>query len=195
MVITRFLADLDNPIGGYFICKKADIPYWLHLYTDFAWVCQVVLPDATRIAEGRRKAKVDRMVLVNPQPITDFLEAEFTTKELIDISLKNVHVIPYIQSEAVLRGIIRINPVLLTHIPYVARSTELCNIAVYGDPKMLIDVPSYNQTKELCEYATMMDKSFVYLIKNTHMRDYVGSKLDRWWSVSQQRWKLGLEWS
>ena len=58
--------------GGFYICKKKDIGYWLRLHHN-PIICEAVLCEDSVIHKGRRKIRTDKIILQNPLPIREFL--------------------------------------------------------------------------------------------------------------------------
>lgn len=190
----RYVDSFDIPSGGFYICSKEDIPYWLDLYSDLQCVCEVTLPYGTSICVGERKIKVNRMILSNPVVISRFLELSFTKEELVNCSLELNAMIHHITRYDILKEILMKNINLFIHVQSVHRVPKLCWMAIEANPAYLAYVPYDNQSKELCLKAVSMDPKVVYAIICPALRSEIGRTINPWWNVTQERINLGLEW-
>lgn len=68
--------------GGFYVCEKKHIGYWLQMYRD-PIVCEAILKDDAEIYPIRHALKTNHIVLQNPLPIREFLKANPNLENII----------------------------------------------------------------------------------------------------------------
>jgi hypothetical protein len=70
--------------GGMYFCRLQDIPWWLDLYEDNAFIAEVhFLPQSNVERIGLRKFRVDWCILRNSVPIPKFVKRYFEPQDLL----------------------------------------------------------------------------------------------------------------
>jgi hypothetical protein len=96
-VYEKPLKDLSHKDGGFYLCKKKDIGYWLRLYHD-PIICEAVLCDESVVFKGGRKIKTDRFILQNPLPVRVFMSQQ-NEETLIDYVYDDGLALEYIDEQ------------------------------------------------------------------------------------------------
>ncbi len=82
--------------GGMYFCRIQDIPWWLDLYEDNAFIAEVhFLPQSNVERIGLRKFRVDWCILRNSVPIPKFVKRYF---EPLDLLKRSPFLIRYIEA-------------------------------------------------------------------------------------------------
>jgi hypothetical protein len=190
----RFVEDPHVASGGFYVCTKEQIPIWLSLYNDLAYICVATIPVNAKTLVMPDKVKVSAMILSEPIHIGPFLKSHFPEAEQIEMGLTYPSSIRFLRSKPVMTGILQRNPVRIKDFPMPYRTEDLCLIAVSQNPVLLKHVPLSAQTATLCKMAVQADPSIIDCVKDPYLRMQLGPTTSPWWGTREDRRRLGLEW-
>lgn len=187
----------ENPLvngGGFYICKKEDIPQWLSLYTDLQYVCEVQLPPDVRIVQCVGKAKVNKMILANPCYISVFLQRHYAPADIVHLCHDYPAMIRFVFDPIILRVLVSFSPSSIKDMPITYRTLDICQVAIAADPTLLCYVPLDCQTYDLCKSAVQRNEKVLADIIDPIIRNHLGKRANPWWGTKVERERLGLEW-
>ena len=135
--------------GGMYFCRLEDIPWWLDLYEDNAFIAEVhFLPESNVERIGLRKFRVDWCILRNSVPITKFVKQYF---EPLDLLKRSPFLIRFIESPSTTLQFYAVeeNPHTLSYIQNP--KYEVCLLSVQKNPLCIQYVPFH--TLDLYKFA------------------------------------------
>lgn len=87
---STFRPDPEDPVGGLFLCRFADIPRWLNLYEDLEFIAYARIGFTSKASEGRGKVKVDMFFMSYPMFLYRFLQDHFKKFYLLGLHPSNL---------------------------------------------------------------------------------------------------------
>lgn len=129
----------DPQAQGLFICEFKDILYWLKLYEEPEFICDVELLPESRLVQFARKWKTDQFILSNPRAVPDFLRANFNVFEILRADPYNLRFLDT-ENRVVQLYALDLNPRVLPYVknPHylmVADAVKECGLLLQYYPK------------------------------------------------------------
>lgn len=134
--------------GGFYFCKKENIPDWIQLYDDLSWIRPVRIPADAKIHHEPMKSKADTINLGERISISEFLHVHMLEMAVIVSNPHNLSCIEYQTPELCLAAVKR-NGLTLRHVKQ--QTPTICLAAVETDGRAIKFVKE--QTPELCLVA------------------------------------------
>jgi hypothetical protein len=158
--IYRGPLDPDSESEGLFFCSLNQLPYWLHLYSDLAWVCPVRLLDSSIVYEQTRKFKTDVFELGDPWPLQEFLETYFSGWTLVRADPGNVQ---YVSDKMIIQDVdtyLR-NPHDEAHGLHITRTSATSDLDAFKNMRNIL-------LYELYMYAAKRDGHLIQYMRHPH---------------------------
>ena len=161
--------------GGFYFCEEKDVPQWIGLYHDVAYVREVTVPENTPLfKETNNKWKAPRIFLHPREPIGEWLvrRPALAIVALTVDGYTTLDLIPeHLRTPELCLAAVKHSGFTLGLTPETLRTVEMCTAAVSENGGALKYVPDELVTADMCLTALRKSRHAMFWIPSAMLTE------------------------